>query len=211
MRSIAVTAQKGGVGKTTLTIHLAVAAARAGERVLVLDADPQGSCVTWATLRDDEEPHVERIEPPDVAERLRRAATEGVTIAVVDTAPRASTSLAALLRAVDYALVPLRPQVLDVATLGQSLAIVAAAKRPGAIVLNACPPRAPEIAETRAALAGLDLPLAPVEVAERRAYGRALASGLAVVEFEPRGPEGKPGPAAAEMAALWDYVKASMS
>jgi chromosome partitioning protein len=204
MRSLAVTAQKGGVGKTTLAIHLAVAAARAGERVLVLDADPQGSCVTWSSLRDEEEPRVERVEPPDVPDRLRRAAAEGVTVVVVDTAPRASTSLAALLRSVDYAVVPLRPSVLDVATLGQSLAIIVAARRPGVIVLNACPPRAPEIAETRAAVAELVLPLAPVEVAERRAYGRALASGLAVAEFDPS------GPAAAEMDALWSYVTRSM-
>lgn len=202
MRSIAITATKGGVGKTTLALHLAVAAMHAGERVLILDADEQGSCMTWASVRDEPTPVVERVAPTDVAARLRSPGA--YTLAIVDTAPRASTSLASLLRAVDFALVPLRPSMLDVATLGQSLAIVAAAKRPGAIVLNACPPRAPEIAETREAVCDLDLPLAPVEIAERRAYGRAVASGLAVVEFDPN------SSAATEMADLWKFIKRSM-
>jgi chromosome partitioning protein len=200
---MAITAQKGGVGKTTLAVHLAVAAMRAGERVLILDADPQGSCLTWAGLRDHKEPRVEPCEPAAVGERLRRAKSEGYTLAVADTAPRAATSLASLLRTVDYALVPLRPSAFDMATLEQSLAIVAAADRRGAIVLNACPARAPEIAETRASLADLELPLAP-EIGERRAYGRAVASGQAVVEFDPH------GAAAAEMAVLWAFVRKGM-
>ena len=202
MRSIACISTKGGVGKTSLVLNLALAAMHAGERVLIVDADEQGSCITWATVRDEPTPVVECVAPTDVAARLRTPGT--YTLAIVDTAPRASTSLSALLRAVDFALVPLRPSMLDVATLGQSLAIVAAAKRPGAIVLNACPPRAPEIAETREAVRDLGLPLAPVEIAERRIYGRAVASGLAVVEFDPN------SAAATEMSDLWKFVTRSL-
>src|SRR5476651_69354 len=100
MRSIAITASKGGVGKTTLSVHLAVAALRAKERVLIVDADPQGSSSTWKSLREDDEPNVEQIEPEDVPERLRRAGSEGYTLTIVDTQPRAASSLAALLRGV---------------------------------------------------------------------------------------------------------------
>jgi len=203
MRSLALAASKGGVGKTTLSLHLAVTAALAGERVLVLDADAQRSCVAWANLRDRDHPRVEGIEPLDVTARLDRAGAEGYTVCIVDTAPRASGSLTALLRAIQYVLVPLRPSALDLAALEQSLAIVAAADKPGAIVLNACPARAPEIPEARYELLGLDLPLAP-DVGERRSYGRAIASGQAVVEFEPT------GAAASEMSALWQYVAKGM-
>jgi chromosome partitioning protein len=205
MRSLAITAQKGGVGKTTLTVHLAVAALRAGERVLILDADPQGSCVTWASLRDREEPHVERIEPADVAARLEQASSEGYSLALVDTQPRASSSLALLLRAVDYAIVPLRPSAFDLATLEQSLSIVEAAGRPGAIVLNACPSRSAEVAETRESIADLSLPLAPIEIGERRIYSRAVGSGQAVVEFQPI------SFAAMETASLWKFVYKNLS
>lgn len=205
VRSVAVTATKGGVGKTTLTVHLAVAAMIAQERVLVLDADPQRSCILWAGLRDREEPRVEGIESSAVPERIVRAATEGFTCVVVDTAPRASNALASLLRAVNYAIVPLRPSAFDLGTLEQSLSIVGAAKTPGCIVLNACSPRAPEIAETRASVSDLELPLSPIEVCERRVYGRAVASGRAVLELEPN------GAAAVEMASLWRFVAKGMT
>jgi chromosome partitioning protein len=205
MRSLAITNQKGGSGKSTLSVNLAVEAARRGERVLVLDTDPQGSALSWAATRGAGDPDVEALETARVPIRLYRARREGVTLVIIDTQPRAEIPLAALLRAVDFALVPLRPSTFDLATLQETLRLILAARRPGCVVLNSCPARAPEIARTREAAQELGLALAPVELGERRAYMRAVASGRGVSEFEPS------GPAAAEIASLWTYVDARLA
>ena len=200
MRSLAITNQKGGSGKSTLSVNLAVEAVRRGERVLVLDTDPQDSALSWAATRGTGDPDVEAVETARVPIRLYRARREGVTLVIVDTQPRAEVPLAALLRSVDFALVPLRPSTFDFATLQPTLRLVLAAHLPGCIVLNSCPARAPEIARTREAAQSLGLALAPVELGERRAYMRAVATGRGVSEFESN------GPAAAEIASLWSYV-----
>ena len=201
MRSLAIANQKGGSGKSTLSVNLAAEAARRGERVLVLDTDPQRSTLAWAAARGADEPRVEPVESVRVPIRLHRARRDGFSLVIVDTQPRAEVPLAALLRSVDFVLVPLRPSTFDLVTLEQTLRLVAAAGRPGCIVLNSCPARAPEIAKTREVTQGLSLPLDPVELGERRAYMRAVASGRGVCEFEPG------GPAAAEIASLWTYVE----
>jgi chromosome partitioning protein len=204
MRSLAITNQKGGSGKSTLSVNLAVEAARRGDRVLVLDTDPQGSALSWAAAREGGSPDVEAVETARVPIRLYRARQEGVDLVIVDTQPRAEIPLAALLRGVDFALVPLRPSTFDLAMLETTLRPILSAKVAGAIVLNSCPARAPEVARARDAARSLGLPLAPVELGERRAYMRAVASGRGVAEFDPN------GPAALEIAALWTYVRAAM-
>jgi chromosome partitioning protein len=200
MRSVAITNQKGGSGKSTLSVNLAVEATRRGESVLVLDTDPQGSALSWSSLRGPLPPQVEAVETARVPIRLYRARVDGVTLVIIDTQPRAEVPLAALLRSVDFALVPLRPSTFDLAMLQKTLQPILAARRPGCIVLNSCPARAPEVARTREAVQGVGIPLAPVELGERRSYMRAAASGRAVCEFEPN------GPASAEIANLWSYV-----
>jgi len=200
MRSVAITNQKGGSGKSTLSVNLAVEATRRGERVLIIDTDPQGSALSWASLRGPLPPEVEAVETARVPIRLYRARVDGVTLVIVDTQPRAEIPLAALLRSVDFALVPLRPSSFDLAILEKTLRPILAARRPGCIVLNSCPARAPEVARTRAAVQDVGLPLAPVELGERRSYMRAAASGRAVSEFEAN------GPAAQEVANLWRYL-----
>jgi chromosome partitioning protein len=198
MRTIAIAAQKGGAGKTTVTVHLAVAAMLAGERVAIIDTDPQRTALAWAQTRAADEPMVVATTRLDDAKR--EAASDGFTVLLVDTAPVAAATTAAYLRLADFVIVPLRPAAFDLTTLDQTLSLVRAAGTPGAIVLNACPARAPEIAEARTLCAEVDLPLAPVELGDRRAYARAVQTGRAVQEFDPR------GAAAEEIQRLWSYV-----
>lgn len=87
------------------------------------------------------------------------------------------------------------------AAVEASVRIVRAAQARSVIVLSACPPRAPEVAEAREALAAYGLPVAPVEITERRAFARAIASGRAITEFE------TDGKAAAEIRALWAWLQ----
>jgi chromosome partitioning protein len=97
-------------------------------------------------------------------------------------------------------LIPCRPSALDLATIPATLRLAQAAGKPTAIVLNACPARAPEVGEALEVLATYDVPIVPVTLGDRRAYARAYARGQAVTEFEAR------GRAAQEVTALWQWI-----
>lgn len=102
MKSIALTAMKGGVGKTTLAVLLAVAAMRAGETVAIIDTDPQGSAAAWARVRNGGSPDVVPVPVQRLAQALA-AAADDYTVVIVDTAPRAATEAATVCGAVDMA------------------------------------------------------------------------------------------------------------
>ncbi len=175
----------------------------AGERVAIVDTDPQRTSLAWAQTRGSETPMV--VATTRVDEAKREALSDGYTVLLIDTPPVAAATTTVYLRAADFVLVPLRPSAFDLTTLDQTLALVRAAQTAGAIVLNACPARAPEIAEARALCGDVDLPLAPVELGDRRAFSRAVQSGRAVQEFDPK------GAAADEIARLWNYVYTRMT
>jgi chromosome partitioning protein len=201
MKSVAFLSQKGGSGKTTLAVHIAVAAHEAGQRVVLVDTDPQRSATTWSDARPADEPVVASAAVSELARVLEAARAEAMTLALIDTAPHAAPEAAAVARAADFVLIPCRPTAFDLAAAGNAAAIVKAARVPAAFVLSACPFRAPEIAETRDALADYGLPVAPPEITDRRAFARAVATGRAVTEFE------ADGRAAEEIRALWTWLE----
>jgi chromosome partitioning protein len=202
MKTVAFAAMKGGVGKTTLAVHLAVAALRAGERVAIIDTDPQASAAAWARIRAGGAPDVVPMPAQRLAEALA-AAKEDYSLVIVDSAPRASAEAAMICAAVDLVLVPTRPSAVDLETLEQSVRIVQAAGCAGLVVLNACPARAPEISEARDYAASLGLPVAAIAIGERRPFSRAFAEGAGIAERER-------GPATDEVAALWAEVAARL-
>lgn len=204
MKKIAFLSQKGGSGKTTLVVHTAVAAHEAGERVVVIDTDPQKSATVWGESRAQEAPIVATAGTAELTRVLEVARQERMTLAIVDTAPHAAPDAARIVRAVDLVVIPCRPTAFDIAAAGSAVDIVRAAKVPAVFVLSACPFRSPEIAETRTVLAVYGLPIAPVEIIDRRAFARAVATGRAVTEFE------SDGKAAGEIRALWGWLKEQM-
>src|SRR6185369_16883098 len=95
MLTVAVIAQKGGVGKTTLALHLAVEAAKVGPTVIV-DIDPQSSAAQWADSRMAKEPTVVACPPARLAVALQAARNKGARFAFIDSAPAVeSAALAA--------------------------------------------------------------------------------------------------------------------
>ena len=201
MKIISFLSQKGGSGKTTLAVHTAVAAQEAGRRVVVIDTDPQRSATVWRDAREVASPIVATAAPSDLAKVLKAARAEGMDLAIVDTAPHAAPEAAAIARASDFIVIPCRPTAFDVAAASRAVAIVKAAKTKAAFVLSACPFRAPEIAESRAALMSYGLAVAEPEITDRRAFSRAVATGRAVTEFE------ADGKAADEIRALWAWLE----
>lgn len=201
MRKIAFLAQKGGSGKTTLAVHTAVAAAEAGETVVVIDTDPQKSATVWSNARAQETPVVATAAVTDLGRVIEAANQEQMTLAIVDTAPHAAPAATHIVRAVDLVVIPVRPTAFDVAAVGSAVDIVKAAGVRAVFVLSACPFRSPEIAETRIVLAEYGLPVAPTEIIDRRAFARAIATGRSVTEFE------SDGKAAIEIRAFWTWLK----
>ena len=201
MKTIALLSQKGGSGKTTVAVHLAVAAEQAKERVVLIDTDPQQSATVWGTARESLTPIVATAAVGDLEKVLDAAQVEHMSLCIVDTTPHAAPEAACVAKSVDLIVIPCRPTAFDIAAVSSAVEIARAAKVRAVIVLSACPFRAPEIRETREVLAAYGLPIFQSEITERRAFARAIATGRAVTEFEA---EGK---AATEIRALWRWIK----
>lgn len=204
MRTLAILSQKGGSGKTTLAVHTAVAALQDGERVVIVDTDIQRSATTWRESRAVDAPTVAPVPAAQLGAVIEACRHDEMTLCIIDTAPHAAPDAARVAQIADLVVIPCRPTAFDLAAVGNAVEIVRAAGRPAVFVLSACPPRSPEVGEARGVLEGYGFPVAPVEITERRAFARAVASGRAVTEFEAS------GKAAAEVRALWHWLKEQM-
>jgi len=122
MLTIAVFSQKGGAGKSTLAVHLAVAAGKS-MNVILIDADPQGTVANWATDRKQPSPFVARAEPSSIEQLLAGAQDEGFDLAVIDCPPHAAPGTAALLRAADHIVIPAQPTMPDLAATARSVTL----------------------------------------------------------------------------------------
>jgi chromosome partitioning protein len=198
MASIALLSFKGGVGKTTLALHLATAAGDA----LIVDVDRQRSATGWWRSREAVLPELVAGPATDAGKAI--AAAERTWV-FVDTAPAIDADARAVVEAVDFCLIPTRPAILDLRAIADTIDIVRDARKPGAIVLNFCPPgrgmaEAGLVGEARRALQVYSLPVAPVAITQRVSLSHALAGGQAITEFEPH------GRAAEEIGRLWRWV-----
>jgi chromosome partitioning protein len=210
MRSIAFVTQKGGVGKTTLTASLAVAAAAAGEKVIVLDLDSHGSLVRWSERRRAANvPETVVVEPleterlPQLPAILEGLADVGFTVAVFDTADADAEVVRPVVDSVDLCLLPARPTRLDVDAAAATFRTVFLAGRKAAFVLNQCPSTRHSLRASEAANELMRIgALAEPRLTARLDFPDAIAAGLGVTEFA-RG-----GKAAQQIEALWRWVGA---
>jgi len=196
---VSLVTQKGGSGKTTLAVNLAVAAVRAGWPTLLVDLDPQGTAEAWYQDREAEEPQLVRVEAADLPRALEAARARGFRLVVIDTPGRDAPAVATAIRLSAFCLVPCRPTPPDMKAQPATVTTIRRLGRPFAFVLTQTPPRGFRIREAQQGLAVLG-PVVPVPVVARSVYQDAQGSGLAVQEYEP---EGK---AAAEIAALWSWL-----
>lgn len=188
MKTLAILSQKGGTGKTTLALHLAVAAEAAGHTVAVIDLDPQSSAAGWAEGRAGEGPTVAIAHAPRLTSILEAAAANGATLAILDTAPHSQGDALAAAQAAHAILIPCRPGILDLRAIGATVQIAKLAGKPAAVVLNACPPQGRALAdEAEEAVKGYGLPVAPVRLIQRAAFAHSLAAGQTAQEYEPNG------------------------
>jgi chromosome partitioning protein len=202
LKTIALIAQKGGVGKTTLAINLAVAS---GLRTAVFDLDQQESAAIWADRRKTELPHVEFLTERRLQEALKAAERGSFELAIIDTPPAAGPQALTAAQSADLILIPCRPSLVDLDAIRRTAQLVKSLAVPAFVVLNAAPPSATTLLEDARAIAeGTGLAAAPVVLRERSAYRASWPLGKAVVETEP---ESK---AAQEIRELKDWILAQL-
>lgn len=201
---VALLNQKGGVGKTTLALHLAGQWARQGQRITLIDADPQGSSLDWSQQRGHEGlPRLFGVVGL-ARDTLHREAPELARDAdhiVIDGPPRVAGLMRSALLAADLVLIPVQPSPFDGWASAEMLALIREARiyRPALLVrfvLNRCGARTVLARETAQTLADHDPPVLASTIGQRIAFAAAAQSGRLVFERDDA------GPATREIAAL---------
>lgn len=202
MRTIVVTSQKGGSGKSTLTSHLAVEIARAGDGpVVVIDTDPQGTLSTWRSKREAKSPQM--ATPPSVdqlPEYLERIKQVGARYVLIDTAPARHAENELIIGCADLVLVPTNASPTDLWALGPTIQSIRDARRPFTFVLNRIKSNARLTAQAAAMLSRHGL-IIPAFIGDRVQYAAAMIDGRTAPELSPS------GPAAQELRAIWTAVR----
>ena len=197
INTLALISQKGGSGKTTLAIALAVAHETAGHRAAVVDLDPQESATAWGRLRDGASPPVVPAHAPRLARVVQTAGHAGASLVVIDTAPRDAGGVAEAARIADLVLIPCRPAAPDLMAVPTTLDTIGTAR--AVAVLNACPPRGSWKTQAGEALRGIGATVASVTFGARVAHPKAFVLGRSAQETEPS------SPASQEIEALYGY------
>ena len=191
MQTIAVLSQKGGSGKTTLALHLAVAAEQAGKIAAVIDIDPQASAAGWKDSRTSETPVVVSIPAARLAQALD-AAEAPRPISPLSIARPTPVMSRWRSEAADFVLIPCRPGILDLRAIGATARIVKLAGKQGSVVLNAMPPNAPHVlSDARAAVAVHGLDVAPIRFNSVPPSPMHLRSGKRPMNTTPKGRQPK--------------------
>src|SRR3954454_1649290 len=139
MKTVALIAQKGGVGKTTIAVNFAVAS---GGKIALFDLDQQESAVIWADRRKTEMPHVEFLTERRLPEALKVAQAQGFDLAIIDTPPAAGPQAYTAAQAADLVLIPCRPSLVDLDAIRRTAQLIKSAGIPAYVVFNAAPPGA---------------------------------------------------------------------
>ncbi|MCF8504046.1 MAG: ParA family protein [Caulobacter sp.] len=206
MKTVVVTSRKGGVGKTTVAVNLALTAFAGGARVMLADIDPQRSATDALKARTRPGPAVIETTAGKLFQLHMAAGREGVDLLVIDTPSTPEAEVALAMNLADLCLLISRPNFLDVASVVRSSEAVRRLGRTGLVVLNQAPPsrkgvEPPSVLRAIEALRFGGLPLATVGLRSRAVYQAAIAHGVSAAEWDPT------STAAREMAGLWRDIQ----
>jgi chromosome partitioning protein len=203
---MAVIARKGCSGKTTLAVHLAIAAHLRGRKVLLADADAQRSALEVLRGRQGPGPEVVETAGSKLFALQLSAVRNDVDTMIIDTPAVLEDELGHSIVVSDLSLLVIRPTFLDIAAALRTAEVIRRLRKPGLIVLNQAPvPREgvepPAVKRAIEALRLMRLPVAPLILRARANYQSVLETGRSVEEMDAA------NPAAREVAALWGFIE----
>lgn len=206
---IVVAQQKGGAGKTTLVVNLAVALAQEGARVAILDTDPQGSLGRWFMARRERLGGDVGMEFSTSSawgvsyecEKLRREAD----VVLVDTPPKVDADLRPALREADLILIPVASSHVDLWATEGVLDLARRERKRATVVLNRAKAGTRLADEVAEAARSLEAALADVRLSNRVSFAETLGNGLGVLEA------GRRSPASDEVRALLAEIRATLA
>lgn len=208
MKTLAVVALKGGSGKTTVATHLALAAHLRGLDTLMVDTDPQFSARDILSARETPGPAYVESSGRNVLAAQFAAQAERKDLLIIDTAAGAVEAVGEAVVIADFVVLVARPTLIDLSGLARSLMLVRRLGKPSVVVVNQAPVARERVEAplVKRAMKGLDYmkaDVAPAILRSRGIYQVALERGRSVEESSDRH-------AAREVAALWDYVAATV-
>jgi chromosome partitioning protein len=191
MRTIAVVSQKGGSGKTTVSVQLALGLWKRGRRVHLADIDPQRSSLEVLKARVTPGPQAMMSSGAKLFALQSKLSLDGVDVLIVDTPGAIEDETVQAVRLCDLAVMVLRPTYLDLAAAVNTSRMIRQLRRPGVVVLNQAPPprdgvEAPSVKRALAALQLLQMPIAPVMLRSRAVHQTALETGRSSEEIDDR-------------------------
>jgi chromosome partitioning protein len=206
MSVIALLNQKGGVGKTTLSINIATAMAMSGSKVMLVDADPQGSALDWAAQRQSDLLFPVVGVPKPTLHREIPNLRKGFETIIIDGAPRVNELARSAIIASDLVLIPVQPSPFDVWAAQDIIdiineAIITKPEIKSGFVINRRFPNTTLGAEVQEALKAFNLPVLKSTVCNRTDFAKAAKDGLTTLETDPD------GPAASEIRALVKEIR----
>ena len=205
MQIVAFVSQKGGSGKTTTAIHLAVASQLAGKQTLLVDLDPQASATKWKDLRTSETPVVVSAQATRLPQTLETARKAKADVVFIDTPPHSDNIAVAAIRAADVVLVPCRASILDLQAIQSTVDMLQMVNKRWFVILTATHPQGSQAAQAQEVLETQKIPVSPHHISQRSNFQHALAVGKSAQEYEPN------GKAAEEVANLYKWLAKQLS
>jgi chromosome partitioning protein len=183
--------QKGGVGKSTLSVHIAFELAKTF-RVLLIDSDPQGSSRDWAAIRETEPPFsVVGMDRPTIHRDITKF-TEDYDHIVIDGPPRVSELARSGILSADLIIIPVQPSPYDVWAAVETVKLIQEAsvykeKLKGVFAVNRKIVNTAIGREVGQSLSEYGLPVLKSQVCQRVAFADSASLGSVVQEVDPTG------------------------
>lgn len=205
MEKLSLLGEKGGCGKSTAALGLAVAASLAGIETAIIDLDPQATAAKWSDRRGKDYPAVVSCQVSRLNHVLNAAEEQGARLAIIDTPGKSTDAAIAAAKVANFVLMPIHPQMYDIETLDKAKDILTlAGNPPNAVLINLAPLQGSRHIETQEVLTQAGFTVCPTVLYTRVAHGDAGNIGLTAQEYAPR------GKAAHEILALYSYISMAL-